>query len=83
MNISKTGEINMADKKDINKATYDDLKKIHGMSDDMVNHILGYLEDHRPISSINELKNINGVNNNIIDEINKMFSVGEEKESAA
>ena len=66
--------------KNINDATYDDLKHVHSLSDDKVNDILEYLEDHKSIANMNELKNINGISDNIIDDLKMSFYAGEPQE---
>ncbi len=66
--------------KNINDATYDDLKQVHSLSDEKVSDILEYLEDHRPISNLNELKNINGIKDDILDDLKESFNTQESQE---
>jgi DNA uptake protein ComE-like DNA-binding protein len=67
------------EKINIHKANYDDFKKISGLDENKIGEIMKYLENHSPISNIKELKNINGIDDSIIEQISQHFSFGEEE----
>ncbi len=62
-------------KKDINKATLNDLITVKGISDKKASAVLGYLQEHGPAKDMDELLKVRGIGEKTLEKIKEEFEV--------
>lgn len=64
------------EKLNINTANRDELMYVEGIGAALADRIYAYLASHRPIASLKELKNVDGVGDKRIEALEKIFYAG-------
>ncbi|NOZ25940.1 MAG: helix-hairpin-helix domain-containing protein [Nitrospirae bacterium] len=62
-------------KKDINKASREELLDIKGIGDKRATAILRYIQEHGPVREMNELLRVRGVGEKTLEKIKEAFEV--------
>lgn len=65
----------MTEKININKASYEELMHVQGIGRNAVEEIIRYREQYGKFQSVNDLKNLKGVNEKLVTDLKNLFTV--------